>query len=284
MLPTASVQGPRASIGVRALLAELGDLPARPSVAMKVLQLVDDPRTDASRLGRLVETDPALAAHTLRLANAPANGVSRRITSARHAVMVLGFELVRSLAALTAGGLLGNGRKVAPPGFWPHALHTAAGSMVVARHTGSSEGEACSAGLLHDLGAALLYRAAPGPYEELLAETAGDPVRRMDEEAVRFELAHEEAGAAVLAAWHFPDEVLEVLRDHHRIPGRTTGHLVKVVRAGEALAELVTVVNQGEALDDPWAALHTAGIDDPDVDALTAEVQEQAKALSSVLS
>lgn len=284
MLPSASVQGPRASIGVRALLAELGDLPARPSVAMKVLQLVDDPRTDASRLGRLVETDPALAAHTLRLANAPANGVSRRITSARHAVMVLGFELVRSLAALTAGGLLGNGRKVAPPGFWPHSLHTAAGAMVVARHTGASEGEACSAGLLHDLGAALLYRAAPGPYEQLLADTAGRPEARMDEEAKRFELTHEEAGATVLEAWHFPEEVLEVLRDHHRFATRSTGQLVKVVRAGEALGDLVSVVGQGEALADPADALWLAGIQDPDVEALAAEVAEQAKSLGTILT
>ena len=284
MLPKAATGGPRASIGVRALLAELGDLPARPSVAMKVLQLVDDPRTDATRLGRLVETDPALAAHALRLANAPANGISRRIGSARHAVMVLGFELVRSLAALTAGGLLGNGRKVAPPGFWPHALHTAAGAMVVARHTGGSEGEAGSAGLLHDLGAALLYRAAPGPYEDLLADTKGDPVARMEEEARRFELTHEEAGARVLAAWHFPDEVLEVLRDHHRIPVRTTGRLVKVVRAGEALGDLVTVVDQGEALADPGEALRLVGIVDPDLEALQEEVTEQARSLSSVLA
>ena len=284
VLPNTAVQGPRASIGVRALLAELGDLPARPSVAMKVLQLVDDPRTDASRLGRLVETDPALAAHALRLANAPANGISRRIGSARHAVMVLGFELVRSLAALTAGGLLGNGRKVAPPGFWPHALHTAAGAMVVARHTGGSEGEAGSAGLLHDLGAALLYRAAPGPYEELLADTRDDPELRMEEEARRFELTHEEAGAAVLEAWHFPDEILEVLRDHHRLPTRGTGQLVRVVRAGEALGDLVTVVDQGEALADPADALRFAGVEDPDLDALQREVAEQTKSLSAVLT
>lgn len=284
MLPHATAQGPRASIGVRALLAELSDLPARPSVAMKVLQLVDDPRTDAGRLGRLVETDPALAAHALRLANAPANGMSRRIGSARHAVMVLGFELVRSLAALTAGGLLGHGRKVAPPGFWPHALHTAAGSMVVARRTGGSEGEAGSAGLLHDMGTALLYRAAPGPYEELLADTRGDPEARMEEEARRFELTHERAGTEVLAAWHFPPDILEVVRDHHRIPDRDTGRLVKVVRAGEALGDLVTVVDQGEALPDPADALRLVGIADPDLDALRAEVAEQAKALSSVLA
>ena len=77
------------TIGVRALIAELTDLPANPTVAMRVLQLLDDPRTDATKLGRLVETDPSLVAHTLRLANAPINGMTRRITSARHAVMVL---------------------------------------------------------------------------------------------------------------------------------------------------------------------------------------------------
>lgn len=287
VLPQSAHQGATASIGVRALIAELSELPARPSVAMRVLQLVDDPRTDATRLGRLVETDPALAAHTLRLANAPANGMSRRIASARHAVMVLGFELVRSLAALTAGGLLGDDRKAAPPGFWAHALATAAGSMVVARHTGRNEGDACSAGLLHDLGSALLYRAAPATYEAMLADTAEDPVARTIVEEERFELAHPEAGAAVLTQWHFPDEVVEVVRDHHRLPLPGTGDLVRVMRAGEALGDMAVLIDPGEAIPDAVEALRAAGVDvggDDDLAPLVAQADEQVAALRSVLS
>ncbi len=272
------------SIGIRALIAELTELPANPSVAVRILQLLDDPRTDAAKLGQVVETDPALAAHTLRLANAPIHGFDRRITSARHAVMVLGFELVRSLAALTAGGVLGNGRRPTPVGFWDHSLAAAAGSMVVARHTGRNEGEACSVGLLHDLGAALQHRAAPAVYEAMVQATWDDPVARVLAEQQHFELDHAEAGAAVLSAWGFPADLVEVLHDHHRLPVPGTGDLVLVVRAGESLADLVKTVDPGESIPDPVEALGAAGIDDPDLEALTAEAAEQAESLRSVLS
>jgi putative nucleotidyltransferase with HDIG domain len=223
----------------------------------------------------------------LRLANAPANGMSRRIASARHAVMVLGFELVRSLAALTASGLVGNDRKAAPPGFWSHSLATAAGAMVVARHTGRNEGDACSAGLLHDLGAALLYRAAPAVYDQMVAETADDPLARTAVEEARFELAHPEAGAAVLSQWHFPDEMLEVVSDHHRLPLPVTGDLVLVVRAGEAIGDLAVLVDPGESIPDPVEALRAAGlemVDDDSLPALVVEVDEQLRALRAVLA
>lgn len=271
------------SVTIRALVGELTELPANPTVAMRVLQLLDDPTADGARLGRLVETDPSLAAQTLRLANAPIHGMTRRISSARQAVMILGFELVRSLAALTASGVLDGGRRSAPAGFWRHSLMTAAGAMVLARHTGRGEGEACSVGLLHDLGAALQFRAAPDVYDEMIAETADDPVARAEAERRYFEIDHAEAGAAVVRAWGFPGELVEALADHHRLPVPHTGELVLVVRAGEALGGLVEHLDPGESVPDAREALSAAGIDAPELKALVAETAEQAEALRSVL-
>lgn len=272
-----------ATAAVRRLIAELSELPANANVALRVLHLLDRPDADASRLGQLVETDPALAAHTMRLANAAALGMSNRVASARQAVLVLGFELVRSLAVLTAGELLPGGRREAPDGWWQHSLSVAAGSMVVARRTGRGEGEACSVGLLHDLGAALQFRAAPERYEAMVAATPDDPAARFSAEQRSFGLDHAEAGAAVLAAWNFPDAVVEALRAHHRLPVPGTGELVLVVRAGEAIADLVHPGDPGEAIAEPVEAATLAGIQDPDVDALAEEVDEQFRSLLTFL-
>jgi putative nucleotidyltransferase with HDIG domain len=271
-------------VSIQALIAELTELPANPSVAVRVLQLLDSPDADVGMLGRLVEADPSLAAHTMRLANAPVHGLTRRVTSARQAVMVLGFALVRSLAALTAGGVLVSDRRAAPPRFWQHSLAVAAGSTVVARHTGRSVGEACSAGLLHDLGSALQYRVAPRRYLDMLEATPDDPAARYAAEVREFDLDHAEAGAAVLAAWGFPADVVEVLRAHHRLPRPGTGDLVLVVRAAEALADLVQPVDPGEALADPADALRDAGVEHPDVETLTREVARETRDLRTFLA
>src|SRR5690606_6584928 len=119
--------------------------------ATRVLQLADDPNTDARQLAEAVEVDPMMTAQVLRLANSAAFGMSHRVASTQHAVAVVGFDAVRSIATLVAAGLR-NGRHATPPGFWQHAAATAAACSVLSPRFGVPKGEAFSLGLLHDIG------------------------------------------------------------------------------------------------------------------------------------
>ena len=49
-------------------------LPALPTIAMEVVDMVDNPKTSASRLGKLISTDQALTAKVLKIANSPFYG------------------------------------------------------------------------------------------------------------------------------------------------------------------------------------------------------------------
>ena len=55
-------------VSVQRLLRRLERLPAHPNVAMRVVLEANDPNSSATRLGRLIEVDPALTAHVMRLA------------------------------------------------------------------------------------------------------------------------------------------------------------------------------------------------------------------------
>ncbi len=143
------------------LIDELNRLPMRPGAAQRVLQMLEDPDLGADDLARVIETDPALSARILRLANSPFFGLGGTVSSAARAVIVLGLSVVRSLAVSTAAGLFDARARQLPTGFWDHAIAVAAGAGCVALHLGVPKADAFSAGLLHDIGEVLIDRHAP---------------------------------------------------------------------------------------------------------------------------
>jgi putative nucleotidyltransferase with HDIG domain len=269
-------------VDVSALIEQLTELPAQPSAALRVLWLLDDPDCSLADLGKLIEADPALSARVMHLANSSFYGLAQQVSSALRAVTVLGQVTVRALAAVSAGGLLDTGSRTVPDGFWAHSTTCAAGASVVARRMRIAASEAFSAGLLHDIGVALLYRHAPEQYEGVLQFAAIDPDNRLAFERRVFGLDHAEAGAAALKAWRFPEVFVETVRSHHEPVGAPRAELARCVVAGEALAVHPTD-DRGEPAHRVDHALAQVGIDVAELEGLVHAMETEAEALAAFL-
>ena len=79
------------------LLKRSAAIPSIPQVAMRFLELIQDPDFEYRELADVLATDPGTAGEILRLANSSLFGVSRQITSLSHAMAMLGVKRVRSL-------------------------------------------------------------------------------------------------------------------------------------------------------------------------------------------
>ena len=75
-----------------------GNIPTLPVVVSRVLEAANNPDTTAIELGEIVAQDVSVSAKVLSLANSAFYGFSRKITTIQQAVVVLGFDTVRSLA------------------------------------------------------------------------------------------------------------------------------------------------------------------------------------------
>ena len=73
-----------------------------PRVAERVRRVVDDQRSSLIELEEVVAMDPALAGQLLRVANSPFYGLSRRVSTIRQAILILGFQQTRDLALALA--------------------------------------------------------------------------------------------------------------------------------------------------------------------------------------
>ena len=213
---------------------ELLEFSAQPAAAEQVLRIVSDSRSGAADVARVVETDPALSARVMRLANSPYYGAPRRVSSTRHAIVMLGFDTVRGLAVSAACSLLDGRAELGPDGFWRHAITTACASSVVARKVGISTSDAFSVGLLHDLGAVLLHRRDAVAF----ADAMGSPTMsaQVAAELAAFGATHAVEGSAALDAWGFPRPFVEAVACHQHGVEEPQHALGRVLRVAEAIA------------------------------------------------
>jgi putative nucleotidyltransferase with HDIG domain len=266
------------------LITEVTQLPVQPGAAMRLLWMLEDPRTSAADLGRLIESDPALSTQVIRLANTAFYGLSGKVSSAWRAVTVLGLATVRAIATTAAFDLFSEKGRSVPDDFWPHSVTTAAAAAAIARRVGIQPNDAFSSGLLHDLGAALVFRRAPRRYDAVLEMMANDPsLAKLEAERLEFGMTHAEVGAAALGVMRFPADMVEAIGSHHTPPAQVTSQLGRVLVAADAVAIEVDHVTS-EANVPIEEALEALDIPGSGAEALIEEIRTDQDNLTGFLT
>ncbi|HZP28928.1 MAG TPA: HDOD domain-containing protein [Acidimicrobiia bacterium] len=229
------------------LLEEVTRLPVGQEAGVRLLWMLADDDCDAASIGHAVETDPALTLQVMRIANSPFYGLSRQVSSARYAVTVLGTTMVRALAAAQVFRLNVRDARSLPPSFWEHSFATAAAAANLAVGRGVETSDAFSAGMLLDVGAALLRRNDPSRYAvvEQLARIPDESL--IDAERRMFAIDHAEVGAFALDRLHFPRTFCTAVGEHHLLPSFRSSPLARVL----FLAELVSHMVDGTPQESP---------------------------------
>jgi HD-like signal output (HDOD) protein len=144
------------------ILSSVKNLPAIPTVMIEVSKLLDNTSTSANELGKLVAKDQGLVAKILSVANSPLYGLPRKVSTIDFAIIILGFEHLKDIVmALTVlESLKGpESPRWDRKAYWIHSLMVASASKRIADDIGyQKSGEAFTAGLLHDLGIAVIQR------------------------------------------------------------------------------------------------------------------------------
>jgi HD-like signal output (HDOD) protein len=267
------------------VLEQLRRLPMRPTAVTHVLAVLDDPNANAHDIAAALQSDPTLTARILHLANSPYFGLSGKIGSIERAVVALGASVLRSLAVSSAAGLFAEHPEDMPPGFWQHSVAVAAGSAIAGRMSNVTPGDAMCAGLLHDLGAALLFRYDKDGYGPRIIE-GGDVGTLLSEEAEAYGGDHAMIGAFALDQWKLPTAIVDALRLHHTDPLDVGEKLGRVVIAGEALARVAFADPpfQHEPAVDPEAAFAALGLRGVSIETMVSRTAEETEILDGLLA
>lgn len=228
------------------VVRKVGALPPMPRAAARALELLDDPDAPAERLGKIIETDPSLAAAVLRLVNSAFFALPQPVASIPRAVVMIGFARLRTLilATLTAGL-----RDLVPPNaadardrVWEHSISSALAARSLALEFGFGWGEeAFAAGLLHDCGRLVLLAQRTQAYVGVF-ERAGRSLPSCAEETAAFGVDHATVGAALLTLWNQAPALIESAGLHHaaEFSGTEAGPYIAIVVISDWIARSVT--------------------------------------------
>jgi putative nucleotidyltransferase with HDIG domain len=261
----------------------LSELPMQQSAISRALVVLDDPNAGAHEVAAVLESDPALCARALQLANSAHFGMAGRVASVDQAVVTLGATTMRTLVVSSASGMFGKPADL-PPGFWHHSVSVAAASAIAARMCSIPRGDAICAGLLHDLGTALLYRFDHDEYAARIADVTRVDSLLADETAL-YGADHAALGAEALAAWNLPPLIVDALRTHHHDPNALSSKLGRALILGEALARAafdMPMFNH-EPSEDPDVVFAALGLTIASVDTFVARTAEETETLAGLL-
>ncbi|MCX7208675.1 MAG: HDOD domain-containing protein [Proteobacteria bacterium] len=183
-------------------------LPTIPKVVQELIDSFSKDDIDIETIAKKIALDQVITAKVLRLANSAHFGASRQIASVNEAVVVLGFNTVRTL--VVASGV--TGAFITTPGFdrkrfWKHSLRVATLAKWLSKYAKYNGEIAFTTGMIHSIGEMLIHIVAPelaAKIDQYVANGASDRVA-LETNNIGFDYVM--VGEELARRWNFPIEI-----------------------------------------------------------------------------
>src|SRR4051794_941845 len=216
-----------------------------PEITAKIIKTVEDPKSTAAALHKIVAHDPALVTRILKVVNSAFYGLPGQIGSIERAIVMLGLNAVKNIAVAASLGQLFRGSKLCegftPKDLWKHCIAVGVASRDLAQQMKLPMAEeAFLAGMIHDMGVLVSLQLWPEQLRAVceraqVANGSGPKFHEMEREMIGVD--HQQLGAALAENWKFPLACQLVAGNHHD-PSLLGGHnrtLVSIVYAADTI-------------------------------------------------
>jgi len=232
----------------KSIKEKLKDLPSLPEVVTKVTELVQDPKSSAAQLSKIISHDSGLTLRVLRMVNSAYYGFPRQISSIQHAITIMGFTTIKSLVLSSSifrifAPKSGTKTCLDYKKFWKHSLLTAIASRNIYQKLFFQPDENIfSAAILHDVGKIILDQYDHDNYARAYAE-APSPLFGGDAlvaELKHCDITHQQIGHFVSENWNLPEMLSDVIRYHHSpLDSENQQNFTTVVHLGNIFSHLI---------------------------------------------
>jgi HD-like signal output (HDOD) protein len=211
-------------------------IPPMPAAAQKAFKLSTDPNAEARDFIEVIESDEALSARVIKIANSVYFDRGHPSKTIEQSVVVIGMEELRSLLSATALSEMFASRHSARAQLWSNDIATALISRSLAQRFNPQKADvAFLGGLMHDIGKLLLLQRVQGDYEKVLRAVEAQGLDFCKAEESLFPFNHCEAGQLIAERWNFSPELIEIIRFHHTAP-ENPHDLPALVQAADLVA------------------------------------------------
>jgi HD-like signal output (HDOD) protein len=193
-----------------------------PEVTNKIIATVEDPKSSAGQLNRIVSHDPALVTRILKVVNSAFYGLSGQVGSIERAIVLLGLNAVKNIAVAASLGQLFRGAKLgkqfSAKDIWVHCLAVGVTARDLAVRMKQPIGdEAFLSGMIHDIGIMISLQTSPEQLRLVCDHATADPTINfcaLEKATIGYD--HQELGMALAEHWRFPRPCQVAAGYHHR--------------------------------------------------------------------
>jgi diguanylate cyclase (GGDEF)-like protein len=204
---------------IREVMEKKIRLPSPPAIAIKILDMVRKDDFSFRDLAQIIESDPALVAKVLKVANSPYYNVTRKVDNIDMALSVLGTHAVKNIALsfvicsdMKASGESGFDFDL----YWRRAITAAVAAELTAALVGMKSQDIFVTALLQDIGIIVLFSSCPEEYQLVMRENIASKGPLYEIEKKCFGFDHQELGSELLSQWHIPESIYIPIKYHHR--------------------------------------------------------------------
>jgi HD-like signal output (HDOD) protein len=229
----------------RRFIESMDQLPSLPAIVARLIKVVSSPESSAEDAAAIIEKDPALTTKILRLANSAFYGIPRSISSVQSAIVVLGFNTIKSLA-LSASVM-----KIFPENkstsifdriaFWKHSIVCGIAAKLIAQSVLNSifidPQSAFCAGIMHDVGKLVFELFTPKEYAVMCGLSKSKNMPLVVIEAAAMGINHADVGRILSDKWGLPLDLEQTIVYHHDpAEAKKTPELAALVNLADCMA------------------------------------------------
>ena len=202
---------------------QVKNLASLPEACIKINQLADDPHSTTFDIKEVIETDAALSARVLKIANSSFYNYGRKVDDLNRAIMLIGTEGLRDIvwatSSISSFAKLPN-KFVDMNSFWRHSLYTATVARLLAQkcHVINKD-RLFLCGLLHDVGQLALYQVMPEEMDVVFVRSNENNEQLFVSEKYILGFTHATVSYALLRMWNLPVSICQAVAYHHQ-PGK----------------------------------------------------------------
>ena len=257
-------------------LREVKNLPTLPGIVVKLTKMAADPDTTSEQMGKVISKDHILAAKLLRLVNSAFYGFPQKISSLSSAIILLGFNVIKSLIISASIFELMESNDVE---LWEHSMGCALACNVIAKRLGIKDPEEISTtGLIHDIGKVAIKIELPKQHQQILNHVAAKRIPMWEAEREILGFDHAEAGGWLAKNWNLPANLFEPIACHHDPRNAKKEQLASsIIHFGDILIRCLGYGHAGDIWvptlsKRSWQLLHLSRTD---IDAILDEIEDK---------